>query len=238
MVKQPPFRCEKTYFLRDIHIWVAANRPGWTRNNIDNTSETIWFADENQLRQRYRAHMRGARNNAQANLVGTLVVSPQLPYTVADIAFARTNKRLPQPPPAAVAPAVVAAAVAPAALPPPPPLFNTYHFGHFHSQPWYQPREPWHDEPDSEEEIAPLKKLKRPRRHPEAVDDFLENGLMRYEMDDTMWRGAKFLGAGSYGAAGLWVQVDANRNITEVREWRSIHVKDVANQTSNNSEWL
>ena len=121
MVKQPPFRCEKTYFLRDIHIWVAANRPGWTRNNIDNTSETIWFADENQLRQRYRAHMRGARNNAQANLVGTLVVSPQLPYTVADIAFARTNKRLPQPPPAAVAPAVVAAAVAPAALPPPPP---------------------------------------------------------------------------------------------------------------------
>ena len=33
-------------------------------------------------------------------------------------------------------------------------------------------------------------------------------------------------------------EVDANRNITEVREWRSIHVKDVANQTSNNSEWL
>jgi hypothetical protein len=95
MVKQPPFRCEKTYFLRDIHTWVAVNRPGWTRNEIDDTSETIWFADANHFRRRYQEHMRGANRNAQANLVGTLVVLPQLPYTVADITFAKTNKRLP-----------------------------------------------------------------------------------------------------------------------------------------------
>ena len=219
MVKQPPFQCEKTYFLRDIHTWVAANRPTWTRNDIDRTAETIWFADENRFRRRYKDHMRGVNNAAQANFVGTHVHLPQLPYTVADIGFAKANKRLPQPPPPPNFPMPQPIAPPPPPPPPPPlpPLCNTYHFDHSDSEPWYQPLRPWHDEPDDEEEVAPLEQLKYPEHYPEAVDDFLNKGLMRYETDDTMWRGAKFLGAGSYGAAGLWVQVDANGNIIEVR---------------------
>lgn len=218
MVKQPPFRCEKTYFLRDIHIWVAANRPGWTRNDIDNTAETIWFAEENRFRRCYQDHMRGANRNAQANLVGTLVVPPHLPYTVADIAFAKANKRLPQPPPAvaAAAPAGAAAvapntapAVAPV-LPPPylPSLANYFHYG-------FQPPYPWHDESNIPEMI-PLEHLKPPHVSPAAVNSFLNNGLARHNMDDSRWMGAKFLGAGAYGAAGLWTRVDANNNIIEV----------------------
>ena len=215
MVKQPPFRCEKTYFLRDIHTWIAANRQGWTRNDIDITSETIWFADENQLRRRYRAHMRGARSNAQANLVGTLVVPPQLPYTVADIAFARTNKRLPQPPQAAAAAAAAAtaAAAAPAVAPvlPPqylPPLANYFHYG-------FQPPYPWDDESNIPE-MVPLEHMTAPYATPAAVNAFLNNGLSRHNMDDDRWMGAKFLGAGAFGAAGLWTRVDANNNIIEV----------------------
>tara|TARA_R110002003_G_scaffold171_13_gene13976 strand:- start:5001 stop:5462 length:462 start_codon:yes stop_codon:yes gene_type:complete len=35
--------------------------------------------------------------------------------------------------------------------------------------------------------------------------------------DEQMWHGAKILGAGGYGVAGLWVEVDEHTNITQVR---------------------
>jgi hypothetical protein len=37
------------------------------------------------------------------------------------------------------------------------------------------------------------------------------------ETDETNWRGVKFLGAGTYGRAGLWCRIDDNGNIVQVR---------------------
>jgi hypothetical protein len=34
--------------------------------------------------------------------------------------------------------------------------------------------------------------------------------------DESVWRGVKFLGAGSYGSVGLWVKVDGDDNIVDV----------------------
>jgi hypothetical protein len=149
--------------------------------------------------------MRGANNGAQANLVGNRVHLPQVPYTAAYVAWARTNKRLPQPPPAPVAAA--------AAPPPPPYLPSLANYFHYVFQPPY----PWEDESDIPEMI-PLKQL-NDRRHVNtaARNSFLENGLSRCRINDTRWMGARFLGAGTYGAAGLWTEVDVNNNITEVR---------------------
>ncbi len=36
------------------------------------------------------------------------------------------------------------------------------------------------------------------------------------ETDESMWHGAKYLGAGSYGIAGLWVKTDVNGYIADV----------------------
>jgi hypothetical protein len=35
--------------------------------------------------------------------------------------------------------------------------------------------------------------------------------------DEQLWHGAKVLGVGGYGAAGLWIQADATKHIVDVR---------------------
>lgn len=42
------------------------------------------------------------------------------------------------------------------------------------------------------------------------------NPYIRPEADENSWHGIRFLGAGSFGCAGLWVHVDEANNITDV----------------------
>lgn len=151
---------------------------------------------------------------------------PPLPYATINVAFAKAHKRLPVPigpaagpppgpalaPPPAPVPAPVPAPLPPVipSLPPPPPLppANSYAFS-------YQPPLPWHSDSDATD-MPSLRDLRMADIHPRSVDRFLDSGVMSVGHDNTVWRGARFLGAGSFGAAGLWVRVDEQNNIVEV----------------------
>jgi hypothetical protein len=39
---------------------------------------------------------------------------------------------------------------------------------------------------------------------------------MNTEADEVRWHGVKLLGAGGYGVAGLWLELDDEKNITDV----------------------
>jgi hypothetical protein len=70
---------------------------------------------------------------------------------------------------------------------------------------------PWLAEPK-------LDPLHNDIRNPEAVErrNAWLAGSPEKEASETLWHGVKFLGAGRFGAAGLWVELDEDRNITNV----------------------
>ncbi|KAF1849246.1 uncharacterized protein K460DRAFT_354115 [Cucurbitaria berberidis CBS 394.84] len=45
------------------------------------------------------------------------------------------------------------------------------------------------------------------------LDSFGRFNLFKAGLEEWSWNGVKFLGAGAFGSAGLWVQIDHNRNI-------------------------
>jgi hypothetical protein len=59
-----------------------------------------------------------------------------------------------------------------------------------------------------------------------ARRDFLRSWVHSHphrEFEETNWHGVKFLGAGSFGSAGLWVEIDQNHNILSVRKRLNHH---------------
>lgn len=75
--------------------------------------------------------------------------------------------------------------------------------------PWaFWPQLPWDRDPDDiyDELRAP----------DESIARFMRGETQRKDADETGWVGVLSLGQGAYGRAGLWVQIDDSRNITDV----------------------
>lgn len=105
--------------------------------------------------------------------------------------------------PAPVAPAQPEAEVAP------PPIAAARHGDRLPYDFW--PQMPWSPKPDY---------IPRMTKADQDDKDMMNAWLLTKPLvtsgDESRWHGVKFLGAGSYGAAGLWVQVDATNVITDV----------------------
>ncbi|KAF3009755.1 hypothetical protein E8E13_009505 [Curvularia kusanoi] len=235
-VKQPPFTTDKTYFAHDVRNWIAAHPsvPPWTTDQINNTIDTLWFADRQlQIRPQYRAHMQDAANNMNlANLIPGAMAIPQNPYTEGEKNHAKRYRTLPQPAAGVAAPAAPVAQIAPAmalgaitavgVAPAAPPVASqaapSAASGLAPSLYWYpfdfHPRLPWDDESDIPE-LPNFEGVRRPSEAPRECDEFLRSGILRHQEDDADWRGQKVLGFGNFGVAGLWVQLDAQNNVIE-----------------------
>jgi hypothetical protein len=187
------------------------------------TIATIWHGDR-VLRAYYETH-RGAA--ALPGLPPHRRALPRYPFRGPDEAHARSNHNLPlkravpQPlaPPAILqpvaavvvqptipavvptgGPAIVHAAALPAAAAPVPaavpipPSGNEYPFPFWPARPW---------DPD-------------PTRAQIDLEWLSSEPYMWPLSNESAWQGAKFLGQGTYGQAGLWCRTDHSNNIVEV----------------------
>jgi hypothetical protein len=95
--------------------------------------------------------------------------------------------------------------------------------------PLFWPQLPWEKEP---EDIYERRKRARHDLTPEEVekgkreddDIFVQTKPMKSDDDpeEHRWHGARVLGRGTFGRAGLWVKTDDNNNIIDVSEVVSI----------------
>ena len=63
----------------------------------------------------------------------------------------------------------------------------------------------------------PTRKAGREAWREEIEENWLASPIGMDDEDERTWEGVAFLGAGSYGSAGLWVQTDDSGNILRVR---------------------
>ncbi|EUC33094.1 hypothetical protein COCCADRAFT_37035 [Bipolaris zeicola 26-R-13] len=143
------------------------------------TPKTIWDGD--QLTRDYYSARKG--KDKLYGLPPGRDIIPENPYNVQDATHARVHKTLPLRRDARGNPIPPAPAAPPLPLPQPRPR-NNYPYD-------FWPQEPWHPDPIDE---ARDMTMKFPCQWPVR--------------DETDMRGAKWLGHGSYGCAGLWCQVD------------------------------
>jgi hypothetical protein len=200
-------------------------------DDIKCTISALWAGSD-----RIRAHYAGSENqNPGPGIAAVQNEIPAIAYTEAEAEAARKTRQLPASrvaaphpqhlpaPPPPIGPSAYPSAGA--QLPPPPaqppahpraeaqplpslpiPSTNVDTMPHH-----FWPQMPWLAEPK-------LDPLHNDIHNPEAVE--IRNawlaGNPEKEASETLWHGAKFLGAGRFGAAGLWVELDEDRNITNV----------------------
>jgi hypothetical protein len=82
----------------------------------------------------------------------------------------------------------------------------------------FWPQLPWDTEPDLP--MFPSEEAK--------ANAWLRTKPHRTSDDEHRWHGVKFLGAGGYGAASLWTEVNETNNITDI----SIDIEEMLQQVS------
>lgn len=186
------------------------------------TMSTIWAADNITPGNPLHAYYAQAVTNRATVAPGLppLNLFPQIPYTAQDLQQAK-NGVLPPPPPApAPAPAPAPPVPAPPALPPtnPPghaPTSRAAPFRHWPSQ------ARWEFDND------PVNKI--PTAKPGADDwrtqvaDWLGSHQTTNGGEDDAdeyynWHGARLLGIGGFGVAGLWVKLNEDHIVEDVCE--------------------
>jgi hypothetical protein len=245
--KDTPYKSALLYFKRDLEVYITANRPLWTALQHRDTRDTLWHGSR-ILRDYYTSRV--GRHTLPG--LPTPDPIPTHPFTAADAAWARTNHALtpqrtatgttiaawngapagygslaiqvpPAPPPVIVN--------VPGPAPPPVQVFipgperivqaparpiNNYPFD-------FWPPLPWDAEPASDSTLAWSIKDLKSRSSPEKSEAWLSNPPDQWPIrEETAWRGGKFLGAGSFGSAGLWCEVDGAGNVV-----RRMVVKEV-----------
>ena len=197
------------------------------------------------MRNHYTAHQ--VANPANRAVLPNPHHIPNLPYTPADVTLARANGALPPVPPGGGGGGgpgggvvqggggpgsgfiqggggpgggviqgggggVLGGIAAPQPPPPPPPPHFPFDF-------W--PLQPWQQDPDTSQ-WPTHDAISRDNR---AQLDFL-NSWGHFNLQrggsEAHWHGVKFLGAGGFGCAGLWVQLDPQRNVTDVSNPQSL----------------
>lgn len=136
---------------------------------------------------------------------------PVLPYTTANAANAKTTKTFPLPPVAPAqppGPALVAAQAQAPAYVAPAPVAAVRNVDRLLYDFW--PEMPWSLKPD----IAGMTRAYMHNK--EAVNVWLQTKPLMSSEDESRWHGVKYFGSGGFGAAGLWVEVNADNFITEV----------------------
>jgi hypothetical protein len=183
-------------------------------DDIKYSISALWAGSD-----RIRAHYAGSENqNSGPGIAPVQNEIPAIAYTEAEAEAARKTRQLPAP---------RVAAPQPQHLPPPPPPAGPSAYPPAEAQPvpsllapsanvdtmphHFWPQMPWLAEPK-------LDPLHNDIRNPEAVErrNAWLAGSPEKEASETLWHGVKFLGAGRFGAAGLWVELDEDRNITNV----------------------
>ncbi|KAF2818653.1 kinase-like protein [Ophiobolus disseminans] len=217
----PPFKNYYKYFLFDATDYIRNNRPTWTNDDKKFTIGTVW-AGSPAVKAWY-AQCRDQRNNSVGFPNPNPI--PALPHTRADWIIAKATGAMPIPPlppaAAAVAPAAAINAAVAAALPvaiiarivntiavlaaPPAPFVDKLPH-HFWPQTYLNvdPGFPHLDLAEIKKDAQLKNTWLDTRPHLVPEDD--------QEKD---WRGVRYLGAGGFGAAGLWVDLDGTNNIVD-----------------------
>jgi hypothetical protein len=78
----------------------------------------------------------------------------------------------------------------------------------------YWPQMPWPGEPDLPAIDAETLKGNKVARHA-----LLDRDTHMTDADESTWHGTKTLGIGGFGAAGLWLQMDAMNNVVDVNSF-------------------
>ncbi|CAO2652088.1 Nn.00g003710.m01.CDS01 [Neocucurbitaria sp. VM-36] len=222
--KGPPYASGLPYLKRSTETYCRTNRPTWTSDDIKWTALTIWYGD-NRARDYYNARVRKKRLYP----LPTPNIIPTHPYNLPDVNHARANRVLP--------PQRDATGI-PIPLSPPQPQgpsaqpqgsssirpINQYPFDFWTPLPWDQ-------EPADATLGSSIKDIKGTNEAPEQSNQWMENSPDMWPTgDESMWRGGKFLGGGTFGCAGLWCEVDATNHVQ-----RHIVVKEV--RTVRRREW-
>jgi hypothetical protein len=215
---------------------MQANRPTWTRRkcisltshcDIDDHVEdrthsisTIW-AGSNAIRVHYAGSV--GTNPGPRLPTGAQNPIPRRPYTQEETNQAKHDKALPdrgQAPALLAAPHIappVAPPVAPPlarVAPPPAPTAPLAHpaSSHVDTLPYnFWPQLPWVPKPV----FASLDKRSKENKE-SRVTWLATRPHMNPEDEERSWHGAQVLGAGGYGVAGLWLELDSANNITDV----------------------
>ncbi|KNG45433.1 serine threonine protein kinase [Stemphylium lycopersici] len=209
----PPWKSAKPYLRHDARAFLDANGLDWT-------AKTILLGDA-ATRGHYEARV--GNPNLPGLPPGRNII-PAHPYLQQDINHAKTHGTLPARRDAAGNP-IVPASVAPvptvptstvplpvanlsAALAPKSPELtapaqqgNNYPYD-------FWPQQPWHSDPNDRTEHATLAEISENRN--------VWLGTKPYqwpERDEENMHGARFLGAGAYGCAGVWCQVNETNMI-------------------------
>jgi len=152
-----------------------------------------------------------------------MLALPQHPYQAADVAAAKASRLLP---PQRNAAGLPIAGPPPPPPPPPPPLpivhppprpTNCYPFDFWPARPWaIEPT----DDPTLRNHATGLPVTGKDignDENTEHQDAWIDTKPYMWPVsDENEWDGSRFLGAGTYGSAGLWCRRDAVDNILEV----------------------
>jgi hypothetical protein len=193
-----------------------------------NSISTIW-AGSNAVRAYYAGSV--GTNPGPQLPTGAQNPIPRLPYTQEETNQAKHDRALPDrrqaaAPPAAppIAPPIarpVAPPPAPVASPPTPPVHHPAPTAHPASSrtgenadtiPYnFWPQLPWAPEPV----FASLDKKSKGNKENRATW-LATRPHLNLEDKERSWHGIQVLGAGGYGVAGLWLELDSVYNITDV----------------------
>jgi hypothetical protein len=172
-------------------------------DDIKNTISALWAANN-----RVRMHYAGSKNqNPGPGIAPVQNEIPAVAYTGAEADNARRTKQLPARV-AAPPPLLLPVPPPPNPPPPPPPGTGAYVDTMLHD---FWPQLPWMAEPD----IDPLDADIFNRSAVRVRHDWLAGKPVKDPIE-TRWRGVKFLGAGGYGIAGLWLELDESQNVINV----------------------
>ena len=193
------------------------------------TIATMW-AGSPVVKEHYAAH-KGKRRLRSPGLPTPNPV-PAAPYTDADVVQAKGYGTMPIPPPpppppvqAPIVPPTQTVATQTQAAPPPqsqPAAAQTT--TSVNKLPYdFWPHLPWSAEPPLPE-LNLGKVKKKEYKYPWLdTDTHMLSGA-----DEGGWHGAKLLGVGGFGVAGLWVQSNETNNVVDVRSmhpWREITLR-------------
>ncbi|KAG9193994.1 hypothetical protein G6011_04029 [Alternaria panax] len=201
----PPYKNAYSYFRADAIEFIKANRT-WTSAQRAQTISSIWAGNQH-VKDYYANHTRpqGRWLGRSPGLPNPNPI-PAVPFTATDVDRTKSAHTMPVPA-APVSPIAAVPTAAPAAMPVVAPVYVDSQLHDF----W--PRLPWSTEPD----MAPfsLEAIKN-KHHPSACNAWLDTEpYMPPPSDESHWHGMKLLATGGYGAAGLWVEVDATNNISD-----------------------
>ncbi|KAF1849244.1 kinase-like protein [Cucurbitaria berberidis CBS 394.84] len=214
--KGPPYASGLPYLKRSTETYCGGNRTTWTGDDIKLTALTIWYGDST-VRDYYNSRVRKKR---EYPLPAPNTI-PAHPYNQQDVDHARAHKALPPYRDAAGHPIPPSLLLPPdpgvqRALPPQPRPINQYPFD------FWAPI-PWDPEPEDPTPGASIEEIIGTDEDHEDNDLWMGNNPNMWPVgDESMWRGGKFLGAGAFGCAGLWCEVNATNHVQ-----RHVVVKEV-----------